>query len=57
MDTIFMNSENSKTSEPHILKLKLTDQLDLRIGEKVVALTNLITHLLHMEKHKKFIQY
>ena len=29
MDAIFMNSENSKTSEPHILKLKLTDKLDL----------------------------
>ena len=37
MDTIFMNSENSKTSEPHILKLKLTDKLDLR----VIALSNL----------------
>ena len=41
MDTIFMNSEDSKTSEPHILKLKLTDKLDLRIGEKVIALSNL----------------
>ena len=41
MDTIFMNAENSKTSEPHILKLKLTDKLDLRIGEKVIALSNL----------------
>ena len=41
MDTIFMNSENSKKSEPHILKLKLTDKLDLRIGEKVIALSNL----------------
>ena len=41
MDTIFMNSENSKTSEPHILKLKLTDKLDLQIGEKVIALSNL----------------
>ena len=36
-----MNSENSKTSEPHILKLKLTDKLDLRIGEKVIALSDL----------------
>ena len=36
-----MNSENSKTSEPHILKLKLRDQLDLRIGEKIIALSNL----------------
>ena len=41
MDTIFMNSENSRTSEPHILKLKLTDKLDRRIGEKVVTLSNL----------------
>ena len=41
MDTIFMNSENSKTSEPHVLILKLTDKLDLRIGKKSIALSNL----------------
>ena len=41
MDTIFMNSENSKTSKSHVLNLKLTDKLDLRIGEKVIALSNL----------------
>ena len=41
MDTIFMNSENSKNSEPHILILKLTDKLDLRRGEKIIALSNL----------------
>ena len=35
-----MNSENSKTSEPHILKLKLTDKLDLRLDKKVIALSN-----------------
>ena len=29
MDTIFMNSENSRTSEYHVLVLKLTDKLDL----------------------------
>ena len=28
MDTIFTNSENSKTSEPHVLVLKLTNRLD-----------------------------
>ena len=44
MDTIFMNSENSKTSKSHILVLKLTDKLDLRIGEKVIALSNLGIH-------------
>ena len=41
MDTIFMNSENSKTSEQHVLILKLTSKLDLRIGEKIIALSNL----------------
>ena len=41
MDTIFMNSENNKTSEPQVLILKLTDRLDLRRGEKIIALSNL----------------
>ena len=41
MDAIFMNSENSKTSEYHVLVLKLTDKLDLRRGQKTVALSNL----------------
>ena len=36
-----MNSENRKTSEPHILKLKLTDKLDLRLDKKVIALSKL----------------
>ena len=34
MDTIFMNSENSRTSEYHVLLLKLVDKLDLRSGKK-----------------------
>ena len=41
MDIIFVNSENNKNSEPHLLILKLTNELDLRIGEKVIALSNL----------------
>ena len=41
MDTIFMNSESSKTSKPNVLILKLTDKLDLRRGEKIIALSNL----------------
>ena len=41
MDTIFMNSENSKTPEHNVLVLKLTDKLDLRRGQKTVALSNL----------------
>ena len=41
MHTIFMNSENSKTSEPYVFILKLTDKLDLRRGEKITPLSNL----------------
>ena len=38
MDTIFMNSENSKTSKPHVLIRNFTDKTDLRRGEKSIAL-------------------
>ena len=41
MDTIFMNTENSKMFKSHVLILKLTNKLDLRIGEKTIALSNL----------------
>ena len=44
METIFMNSESSKTFKPHVLILKLTDKLDLRRGQKSIALSNLIIH-------------
>ena len=36
-----MNSENRKTLMPHVLVLKLTNKLDLRMGKKVIALSNL----------------
>ena len=41
MNTIFKNSKNSKTSKPHLLMLRLIDKLDLKRGEKSVALSNL----------------
>ena len=41
MDTIFMNSENSKTSAPHRLLLNLLDKINLKRSEKYVALSNL----------------
>ena len=41
MDTIFMNSENSGTSRYHVLIFKLTDELDIKRGQKSVALSNL----------------
>ena len=41
MNTIFINLQNSKTSKPHVLWSKLTNKLDLRLGEKIIALSNL----------------
>ena len=36
-----MNSDNSKTPKSHVLILKPINKLDLRMGEKVIALSNL----------------
>ena len=41
VDTIFMNSENSKTSDPQRLLLNLSDKINLRQSHKYVALLNL----------------
>ena len=41
METIFMNTENSKTSEPHRFKLDLADNLNLKNPNKNMALANL----------------
>ena len=54
MDAIFMNSKNSKISEPYVLILELTDKLDLRRGNKKCFFITFL-YLLHMEKHKKLI--
>ena len=41
MNTIFMISKNSKTYKSNVLALKLTNKLDLKIGEKTIVLSNL----------------
>ena len=41
MNAIFMNSSNSKTSDPHRLLLNLTDKINLRRKDKYIALSNL----------------
>ena len=40
MNTIFMNSEDSKTVYHHRLSLNLSDKTDLRVSGKYVALSN-----------------
>ena len=41
METIFMNTKNSKTNEPHRFKLDLTDKLSLKDPKQNMALANL----------------
>ena len=41
METIFMNTENSKTNESHRLKLDLADKLNFKNSKKNMALVNL----------------
>ena len=41
MDTIFINSENSKPSDPHRLLHNITDKINLKVSDKYVALSNL----------------
>ena len=42
METIFMDSKNSKTSKPHVLILNLTDKINLGRGEKALLYQILI---------------
>ena len=59
MDNLFLNSENSQTSEPHILILRLTNNLYLRavinlkyqLQHEMESLNYLANHILY---HKKF---
>ena len=41
METIFINTENSKTNESHRFKLNLSDKLNLKNPNKNMALANL----------------
>ena len=41
METIFINTENSKTNEPHRFKLDMTDKIKLKNPNKNMALANL----------------
>ena len=41
MDTIFVNSENSKTPDFERLLLNLSDEINLKTNDKYVALSNI----------------
>ena len=60
MDTVYMNSENSKTSDPHRLLLNLSDKINLKRNDKYVALSNLSIYytwknIKKLFKNNKFI--
>ena len=40
MDTIFMNSKNSGTSDPHRILLNLADKINLKRNDKYAALSS-----------------
>ena len=52
METIFMYTENSKTSESHRFKLDLTDKLNLKNPNKNMFLANLSIYNLSVFKIK-----
>ena len=59
MNTIFMNSKNSKISDPHRLLLNLTNIIDLRRKDKYIVLSNLSiyytwTYIKKSYKNNKF---
>ena len=54
MNTIFINSRISKTSDRHILLLNHSDKIDLRRKDTYITLSNLSVFL-YMEKYKKVI--
>ena len=41
MNTTFMSSQSSKTSDLHRLLLNLTDKINIKKSDKYVALSNL----------------
>ena len=54
MNTIFMNSKNSKTSDPHRLLLNFTDKIYLKRKDEYIVLSNLSIYFT-WKKHKKVI--
>ena len=54
MEVIFMNTQNSKTNEPHKFVLNLSQRLDLRSSNKHVTLQNLTIYYTWKNIRKQF---
>ena len=53
MGTIFMNTENSKTNEPHKSIFSLPQRLD---SKSSICFSSKFTHSLHLKKYQTAIQ-
>ena len=56
METIIMNTENSKMNKPHKFFLSLSERLDLKSSNKHIALQNLSIYYM-WKKHEKYEKY
>ena len=55
MEMIFMNTESSKTNEPHQFVFNLSQRLDLKsLG--LAYCCSKFNYLLHVKKYKKTVQ-
>ena len=55
MEMIFMNTESSKTNEPHQFVFNLSQRLDLKsLG--LAYCSSKFDYLLHVKKYKKTVQ-
>ena len=54
MNTIFMNSDNSETSDCHRLLLNLTDKINLKRSDKYIALINPSIYFIWKNVKKSF---
>ena len=57
MDTIFMNSKNSKTSDPRWLLLNLSDKTNLKRNYETVGLSNLSIYYTLKDVKKLYKNY
>ena len=55
MDTIFMNSKNNETSNPHRLLLNLRDKINPKKSDKYFSLSNLRIYYYTWKNIKKVI--
>ena len=53
METIFMNTENSKTNKPHKLVLKLSQRLDLKSSNKHVAIQRWSVYIFSWKNYRQ----